>query len=181
MPVATEIRGFHGTTPVPIDAAAAAALAPVCCIFGRRPIPALPAPIFFQEGAFSNCAEYGLCPFEHFPDYIAAGTLRPVSFPSGYTMFGHFLYEKMDISGYGQNVLGAMTVAIIAGVAWCVRNKFKHSNCELDSGCLKVTSHEDEEGRNTIRREILDQLRAEGVIPAPVVEEVASAVSETNL
>ena len=91
------------------------------------------------------------------------------------------LYEKMDISGYGQNVLGAMTVAIIAGVAWCVRNKFKHSNCELDSGCLKVTSHEDEEGRNTIRREILDQLRAEGVIPAPVVEEVASAVSETNL
>ena len=95
--------------------------------------------------------------------------------------FGIIIYEKMDISGYGQNVLGAMTVAIIAGVAWCVRNKFKHSNCELDSGCLKVTSHEDEEGRNTIRREILDQLRAEGVIPAPVVEEVASAVSETNL
>ena len=95
--------------------------------------------------------------------------------------FGIILYEKMDISGYGQNVLGAMTVAIIAGVAWCVRNKFKHSNCELDSGCLKVTSHEDEEGRNTIRREILDQLRAEGVIPAPVVEEVASVVSETNL
>ena len=95
--------------------------------------------------------------------------------------FGIILYEKMDISGYGQNVLGAMTVAIIAGVAWCVRNKFKHSNCELDSGCLKVTSHEDEEGRNTIRREILDPLRAEGVIPAPVVEEVASVVSETNL
>ena len=83
--------------------------------------------------------------------------------------------RKMDISGYGQNVLGAMTVAIIAGVAWCVRNKFKHSNCELDSGCLKVTSHEDDEGRNTIRREILDQLRAEGVIPGPI------AVSETNL
>ena len=95
--------------------------------------------------------------------------------------FGIILYEKMDISGYGQNVLGAMTVAIIAGVAWCVRNKFKHSNCELDSGCLKVTSHEDDETRNTIRREILDQLRAEGVIPAPVVEEVASVVSETNL
>ena len=137
LPVATEIRGFHGTTPVPIDAGASA-------------------------------------------------LLRPVSFPSGYTAFGHFefsfwhyyLREKMDISGYGQNVLGAMTVAIIGGVAWCVRNKFKHSNCELDSGCLKVTSHEDDETRNTIRREILEQLRAEA---APEVEQVAIAVSETNL
>ena len=81
LPVATEIRGFHGTTPVPIDAAAAS-LAPVCCISGRRPIPALRLP------------EHWRCPFEHFPDYIAAaptaGTLRPVSFPSGYTGFGHF-------------------------------------------------------------------------------------------
>ncbi len=67
-----EIRGFRGTTPVPIDAAASALL------------------LFFLEGASSNCAEYGLYTFEHAPDHIAAALLLPVSFPSGYTMLGHF-------------------------------------------------------------------------------------------
>ena len=89
----------------------------------------------------------------------------------------------MDYSSYGSNVLGAMTVAGIAGVAWCVRNKFKHSNCELDSGCLKVSSHEDDQTRNTIRREVLDELREEGIIPPGVVvpPPVVIAVAETHL
>lgn len=89
----------------------------------------------------------------------------------------------MDYSSYGSNVLGAMTVAGIAGVAWCVRNKFKHSNCELDSGCLKVSSHEDDQTRNTIRREVLDELREEGIIPPGVTvpPPVVIAVAETHL
>jgi len=73
--------------------------------------------------------------------------------------------ENINLSGYGSNVLGALTVAGIAGIAWCVRTKCKHSQCDLDSGCLKVSSHEDDEGRNTIRLEILEELRKEGVIP----------------
>ena len=71
--------------------------------------------------------------------------------------------EGLDLS-YGSNVLGALTVAGIAGIAWCVRTKCKHSQCDLDSGCLKVSSREDDEGRNTIRLD-LEELRKEGVIP----------------
>jgi len=67
--------------------------------------------------------------------------------------------------GYGGSVLGALTVAAVAGVAWCAKNKLKHSTCDVDTGCLKLSSHEDDETRNTIRREILDELRRDGVIP----------------
>ena len=90
----------------------------------------------------------------------------------------------MEFTSYGSNVLGALTVAGIAGVAWCVRNKFKHSNCELNSGCLKVTSHEDDETRNTIRREIIEQLRTEGLFTTPGVEgppPVTISIAETRL
>ena len=73
--------------------------------------------------------------------------------------------DSITASGYGGNVLGALTVAAIVGIAWCVRNKFKHSKCTLDSGCLKMSSREDDETRNTIRLEILEELRNEGVIP----------------
>ena len=66
--------------------------------------------------------------------------------------------------GYGGSVLGALTVAAVAGVAWCAKNKFKHSRCDLDSGCLKLSSREDDETRNTIRREILEELRRDGII-----------------
>ena len=67
--------------------------------------------------------------------------------------------------GYGGSVLGALTVAAVAGVAWCARNKFKHSKCDIDTGCLKMSTHEDDETRNTIRNEILEELRRDGVIP----------------
>ena len=88
----------------------------------------------------------------------------------------------LDYSAYGSNILGLLTVAAVAGVGWCVRNKFKHSNCELNSGCLKVSSHEDSETRNTIRREILEQLRLEGVIPSvDPPADVKIVVGETRL
>ena len=73
--------------------------------------------------------------------------------------------DSLSASGYGNTVLGALTVAAVAGVAWCARTKFKHSKCALDSGCLKLSSREDDETRNTIRNEILEELRREGVIP----------------
>jgi len=78
--------------------------------------------------------------------------------------------ESLNLSGYGDSLLGTLTVAAVFGVAWCVRNKLKHSKCDLDSGCLKISSHEDDDTRSTIRKEILDELRREGVIP-PLVGE----------
>ena len=71
----------------------------------------------------------------------------------------------MDFNNYGGSVLGALTVAAVAGVAWCAKNKMKHSQCDLDTGCLKMSSHEDDERRNTLRREILEDLRRDGIIP----------------
>ena len=67
--------------------------------------------------------------------------------------------------GYGGSVLGALTVAAVAGVAWCAKNKFKHSKCDINTGCCKMSTHEDDETRNTIRNEILEELRRDGVIP----------------
>ena len=66
--------------------------------------------------------------------------------------------------GYGGSVLGALTVAAVAGVAWCAKNKFKHSKCDINTGCCKMSTHEDDETRNTIRREILEELRRDGII-----------------
>jgi len=94
---------------------------------------------------------------------------------------------SLDFTAYGTNILGLLTVAAVAGVGWCVRNKFKHSDCELNSGCLKVSSHEDSETRNTIRREILEQLRLEGIIPdvmivdPPATSDVKIVVEGTRL
>ena len=73
-----------------------------------------------------------------------------------------------SLNGYGSSILGSLTVVVVGGVAWCVKNKLKHSEC--DSGCLKVKSHEDDT-RNTIRRELMDELRREGFLrerPPPV-------------
>ena len=69
----------------------------------------------------------------------------------------------MDSSGYGQSTLGALTIAVVAAIAWCVRNKFKHSRCALNSGCLKCSSQDDER-KSTIRAEVLEELRKEGLI-----------------
>ena len=73
----------------------------------------------------------------------------------------------MDLSAFGSNVLGALTVAGMAGIAYCVKNKMKHSECDLNMPCLKIRSHEDDETRNTIRQEVLDELRKEGLLRSP--------------
>ena len=76
-----------------------------------------------------------------------------------------------SLNGYGSSLLGTLTVAGIAGLVWCVKNKLKHSECALDSGCLQIKSHEDDETRNTIRRELMDELRREGFLrdnPPPI-------------
>ena len=73
-----------------------------------------------------------------------------------------------SLNGYGSSLLGTLTVAGLAGIVWCVKNKLKHSECALDSGCLQIKSHEDDETRNTIRRELMDELRREGFLVPPV-------------
>ena len=73
--------------------------------------------------------------------------------------------DALSASGYGNTVLGGLTLAAVAGIAWCARKKMKHSKCAIDSGCLKLSTREDDETRLTIRNEILDELRREGVIP----------------
>ena len=75
-----------------------------------------------------------------------------------------------SLSGYGSSLLGTLTVAGIAGIVWCVKNKLKHSECALDSGCLQIKSHEDDETRNTIRRELMDELIREGILSPPPVK-----------
>ena len=70
----------------------------------------------------------------------------------------------MDTSSYSGSLLGTATVAIIFGVSWLCKTKFKHSKCKLNSKCLEISSQEDSL-RNTIRQELMDELRREGIIP----------------
>lgn len=49
--------------------------------------------------------------------------------------------------GYGTNVAGTVTGFLLLGIAWVVRNKCKHSSCEIDTGCLKCQADD----KNTIR------------------------------
>ena len=70
----------------------------------------------------------------------------------------------INLGGYGNTILGGVTLAAVAGIGWCVRNKLKHSRCDLDSGCLKMSSREDDR-TSTIRLEVLEQLRRDGIIP----------------
>jgi len=77
--------------------------------------------------------------------------------------------DNFSGSSYSGSLLGTLTVAAVLGVAWCVKNKMKHSRCDLNSKCLKISSHEDDDmRRSTIRLEVLEQLRREGVIPPRV-------------
>ena len=63
----------------------------------------------------------------------------------------------VNLGGYGNTVLGGLTITIVMGIGWCVRNKMKHSRCDLDSGCFLLES--------TIRLEVLQELRRDGIIP----------------
>ena len=43
-------------------------------------------------------------------------------------------------SQYGTNLAATVTMAIIAGVIWCVKNKLKHSQCQMDTLCFKCSA-----------------------------------------
>ena len=89
---------------------------------------------------------------------------------------GVCIISKMNVSNYSGSLLGTATVAIIFGVSWLCKNKLKHSKCRLNSKCLEISSQEDSL-RNTIRQELMDELRREGIIPPKQVEgEVPSPV-----
>ena len=53
-----------------------------------------------------------------------------------------------ELANYGTNVAGTITAAVIFGIIWCVKNKCKHSECAVDSGCLKFSADD----KNTIRK-----------------------------
>ena len=69
----------------------------------------------------------------------------------------------MNATGYSSNLLASVTVAIIAGVAWCVKNKLKHSKCALHSGCIDIEAQEDSKTRKSVRDDIIDELKREGL------------------
>ena len=73
----------------------------------------------------------------------------------------------MNASGYSSNLLASVTVAIIAGVAWCVKNKLKHSKCALHSGCIDIEAQEDSKTRKSVRDDIIDELKREGLYKGP--------------
>ena len=64
----------------------------------------------------------------------------------------------MNASGYSSNLLASVTVAIIAGVAWCVKNKLKHSKCALHSGCIDIEAQEDSKTRKSVRDDLIEEL-----------------------
>ena len=70
----------------------------------------------------------------------------------------------MDATSYSGSLLATLTVAAVAGIAWCVRTKMKHSKCALNSPCLKITSQEDDLRKATLREEILEELRKDGIL-----------------
>jgi hypothetical protein len=71
---------------------------------------------------------------------------------------------SVNLGGYGNTVLGGITLTVFVAVGWCVKNRMKHSRCDLDSKCLKFSTRED--GRkSTIRKEVLDELRRDGILP----------------
>ena len=49
--------------------------------------------------------------------------------------------------GYGTNVAGTVTGFLLLGIAWVVRNKCKHSECKVTTGCFQCSADD----KNTIR------------------------------
>ena len=41
------------------------------------------------------------------------------------------------VQEYGTNIAGTITAALIFGIAWCVKNKCRHSKIAINSGCIK--------------------------------------------
>lgn len=74
----------------------------------------------------------------------------------------------MDAANYSGSLLGSLTCMVFLGVGWLVRNKLKHSKCSLNSGCLKISSQEDDLRKSTLRGEILEELRKDGLLKETV-------------
>ena len=43
-------------------------------------------------------------------------------------------------SQYGTNLAATVTMAIIAGIIWCVKNKLRHSQCSMDTRFFKCSA-----------------------------------------
>ena len=41
---------------------------------------------------------------------------------------------------YGTNIAATVTAALIFGIAWCVKNKCKHSKCAINSKCINCSA-----------------------------------------
>ena len=69
-----------------------------------------------------------------------------------------------NLQSYGTNIAATVTAALIFGVAWCVKNKCKHSKCIGHSFCCSIEINDDEEdlergeGREDIPREAEKEL-----------------------
>ena len=61
---------------------------------------------------------------------------------------------------YGTNIAGTITAALIFGVAWCVKNKCKHSKCAVNSKCFKCSADDE----TTIRKMPRLPVRPEGEV-----------------
>ena len=48
--------------------------------------------------------------------------------------------DSFNFQSYGTNLAGTVTAALIFGVAWCVKNKCKHSRCAINSKCLTCSA-----------------------------------------
>ncbi len=73
----------------------------------------------------------------------------------------------MNASGYSSNLLASLTLAAVAGIAYCVKNKLKHSKCALHSGCIDIEAQEDSKTRKSVRDDIIDELKREGLYQGP--------------
>ena len=73
----------------------------------------------------------------------------------------------MNAGGYSSNLLASLTLAAVAGVAYCVKNKLKHSKCALHSGCLDIEAQEDSKTRKSVRADIIKELKREGLYKGP--------------
>ena len=58
-------------------------------------------------------------------------------------------------------------------------DKCRHSKCKLNSKCLEISSEEDT--RNTLREEIILELKNEGVIPVPLQRQRAFTEIQPSL
>ena len=45
-----------------------------------------------------------------------------------------------NLQSYGTNIAATVTAALIFGVAWCVKNKCKHSKCAVNSKCITCSA-----------------------------------------